>query len=73
MHSGEVKLCERCWNPIAADGHHDAWQVRDTVHPLLAPLSCFSHLPDDPACSEGPLALRGDQHGGDEHHHQIPD
>lgn len=62
MNASEVKLCERCWYPIATGSRHAVRLVRDTAHPLLATLSSFTHLDGDPTChgastAEGDLKL----------------
>ena len=47
----EIRLCERCWKPIAEGaGCRVGWHA-DPRHPLLAAPRSFRHLEGDTACS----------------------
>ncbi|WIY00479.1 hypothetical protein QRX60_41545 [Amycolatopsis mongoliensis] len=50
MDAHDVMLCERCWYPISPNGDHVVREYRDETHPLLAPLTGYFHVEDDPAC-----------------------
>ncbi|MGW4527719.1 hypothetical protein [Amycolatopsis sp. NPDC004378] len=50
MDEHEIMLCERCWYPIGVDADYIVRHHHDELHPLLAPLSGFSHRDGDPQC-----------------------
>jgi hypothetical protein len=49
--SPRIRLCERCWRPIAVTVACHIRRHADPEHPFLATLHSFRHLDSDPDCT----------------------
>jgi hypothetical protein len=49
--SPKLRICERCWRPIAPATVCRVIRHPDSSHPAIAPPLSFRHLDADPACT----------------------